>query len=154
MEWLNIMVQIKKKEIIYNHVYSSNGNSKVHLNVYYRNCKLENLLVKNSPPREPEANDHCVYRYTCNEGQCNLSYIGCTQCKLKQRFSKHAQNGSIKNHTLERHSTQKVKTKELLVNVSILHRYNVNSDLNIAEAMYIPRLKPQKMRRANFVMVR
>ena len=57
------------KDIIY-HVHSVNENSEVHLNVYYRNCK-----IKSSPSRESEANDHCVYRYTCNEGQCNLYYI-------------------------------------------------------------------------------
>ena len=70
----------KKKKTIYNHVHLVNENSQVHLNVYYRNSKLKNLLIKTSPPREPEANDHCVYCYTCNEGQCNFSYIGYTQC--------------------------------------------------------------------------
>ena len=81
-----------------------------------------------------------MYRYTSNEGQCNLSYIGYAQSKLKQRFSGHAQNGSIKNHILEHHPMQKVITKELLNNVSILYRPNVKSDLTIAEAFYIHKL--------------
>ena len=52
------------KGIIYSHVHSVDENSKVHLNVYYRNCKIKSVLIKNSPLREPEANDHCAYGYT------------------------------------------------------------------------------------------
>ena len=63
-----------------------------------------------------------------------LSYIGYTQCKLNQRFSGHAQNGSIKNHILQHHPTQKIKTKELLNNVSILYRSKVKTDLTIAQS--------------------
>ena len=62
----------KFKNILHNHIHSVNENSKVHLNVYYRSCKLKETYKKFFP-REPEANDHCVYRYTCKEGQCNLS---------------------------------------------------------------------------------
>ena len=69
----------KLKDMIYNNVHSVSDKSKVHLNVYYRNSNLKNLLIKNFPPRKPETDDHCVYRYTCNEGQCNLFYIGYTQ---------------------------------------------------------------------------
>ena len=36
----------KLKDIIYNHVHSVSENSKVHLNVYYINSKLKNLLIK------------------------------------------------------------------------------------------------------------
>ena len=67
----------KLKVIIYNHVHPSNENSKVNVNIYYRNLKLKNLLINNSLPSESEAKDHYVYRYTCDERQCNLSYIGC-----------------------------------------------------------------------------
>ena len=120
-------------------MHAVSDNSKVHLNVYYRNSKLKNLLIKNSPPREPDADDHRVYRYTCNEGQCDLSYNGYTQCKLKQRFFEHTQNGSIKNHILEHHPIQKVKTRELLNNVSILYRSNMKSNFKIVEALFIHR---------------
>ena len=57
----------KLKSIISNHVHPSNDNYKVNLNIYYRNLKIKNLLIKNSPPRESKAEDHCVYRYTCDE---------------------------------------------------------------------------------------
>ena len=40
----------KLEERIYNRVHAVSDNSKVHLNVYYRNSKLKNLLVKSSPP--------------------------------------------------------------------------------------------------------
>ena len=97
----------KLKYITYNHVYAINENHQVNLNVYYGSCK------KNTHKTfSPKANDHCVYRYTCDDGQCSLSYIRYTQCKLKQRFSGHAQNGSIKNHILENHPTQRVKSLE------------------------------------------
>ena len=86
--------------------------------------------------REPETDDHCVYRYTCKEGQCNLSYIGYTQCKLIDKMS-------IKNHILEHHPTQKFTTNELLNNVSILYRCNMKSDLTIAEALFVYKFKPQ-----------
>ena len=72
-----------------------------------------------------------------------MFYIGYTQCKLKQRFSGHAQNGSIKNHILQHHPTRKIKTGELLNNVSILYRSNVKTNLTLAEALYIHKLKPQ-----------
>ena len=133
----------KLKYIIFTHVHSVNENLKVHLNVYYRNCKIKNLLIRNSPPKEPEADDHCVYRYTCKEDQCNLFYIGYTQCKLKQSFSGHAQNGSIKKHILQHHPTRKVKKKELLNNVFISYKSNVETNLTLAEASYIHTLKPK-----------
>ena len=101
------------------------------------------IVSKNHNKTHKKQGGGRVYCYGCNEGQCNLSYIGYTQCKLKQRFSEHAQNGPIKHHILENHPTQKVKTRELLNNVSILYRSNMKTNLTIVEALFIHRIKPQ-----------
>ena len=45
----------KLKAIISNDVRPSNENHKVILNIYYRNLKIKNLLIKNSLPRECKA---------------------------------------------------------------------------------------------------
>ena len=60
----------KLKEIISNHVHPCNENYKVALNnidQHYRNLKIKKLLMNNSPHRESKAENHCVYRYTCDE---------------------------------------------------------------------------------------
>ena len=76
--------------------------------------------------------------------QCNLSFIGYTQCILKQTFSGHVQNGSIKSNILECHPARRIKTKELLNNyVSILYRSNDKANLVIAEALHIHQFKPK-----------
>ena len=54
----------KFKVIIYNYVRPSDENYEVNLNIYYRNLQIKNLRKKNFQPREPEAEDHCVNRYT------------------------------------------------------------------------------------------
>ena len=41
----------KLKDIIYTHVHSVNENRKVYQNVYYKNFKIQNLLIKKFPPR-------------------------------------------------------------------------------------------------------
>ena len=94
-----------------------------------------------------------MYRYTCDERQCNLSYIGYTQFLLKQRFSGHAQNGSIK-HILACYPSRMVKTKELLNNFLILYKSRDKANLLIVEAMHIHQFKPKSTPRVNFVMVR
>ena len=131
------------KSIIYNHVHLSNEDDQI-------NLEIQNLLIKNSPPRGPEAENHYAYRYTCDEKQCNLYHIGYIQCVLKQRFSGHEQNGQIKNHTLEHHPGQTVKTNELLNNVSILYRSNDKANFVIAEALYIHRFKSKVNTQSEF----
>ena len=58
-------------------------------------------------------------------------------CIANVVFSEHAQNGSIKNHILQHHPTRKVKTKELLNDVSFLYSSNVKTTLTLAEALYL-----------------
>ena len=98
-------------------------------------------LKKKSPPRWPEVDVHCVYRYVCKDGQCSLSCIGYTQCILKQRISGYAQDDSTKK-TYFIVFSQRVKTKKFLNNVQVLYRSNEKrNNLIIAEASYIHKFK-------------
>ena len=123
----------------------------VNLSKFYIKLEIKNLLLKNSPPRETEAENLCVYRYTCDERKCNLSYIEYTQCLLKQRFSEHAKNGSIKNLILEFRSSRRVRVRELLNNASIL--YKSNDEANLVKLCTFTNLSPTTTPRANLIMI-
>ena len=109
----------------------------------YWNHKIKNIFIKNSLPRGPQAENQCVYHYTCNERQCNLPYIEYTLFFTKQRFSTDAKNGLIKNHILEWHPAQRVTTMKYLNDVSIKCSYNNEENFVIGQALYIPLLRPK-----------
>ena len=60
----------------------------------------------------------------------------------------------LKNHILQHHPTQGVKTKELLSNVLNLYRSNVKTDYTLPETLHIHKLKPQINAQSEVFMVR
>ena len=69
----------KLRKIISKHVKPVNQDSKLKLNIYYKNKKLKKILINNNICEKVEVNDSVVYKFTCNERGCNASYIGYTQ---------------------------------------------------------------------------
>lgn len=132
----------KLKTIINDNIFSVDKNEEVRLNIYYKSKKLRNLFIRNSS-KVFVADGHAVYQYTCPSGRCNSSnYIGYTVSSLKQRFTNHAQTGSIKKHITENHPDIKANTKELLKNVKVIFRANCKYDLILAEGILIKQHKP------------
>ena len=112
------------------------------LYIYYKNKKLQQLLIKNNPYRITEEN-RVVYKYICPREECQLSqtYIGYTTNPLKKRFTMHAQNGSIIDHHTQTHG-QREPTKSLLDATTVLYRSSDVHELKIAEALYIQQESP------------
>ena len=86
---------------------------------------------------------HVVYRYSCEEEECNPSetYIGQTTTSLKQRMTTHAQSGSIRNHNEEKHN-RRPRTAEILQQIEVLYSSNDRQDLILAEALLIKKHRP------------
>jgi hypothetical protein len=90
----------KLKEIIKCNVEPTDIATRIQVTIYYKTKKLRNLFIKNSclPKKELTEENHVVYQYICNQGECNLTnkkYIGYTTMTLKERMIQHA---SIKKH--------------------------------------------------------
>ena len=84
-----------------------------------------------------------MYRYVCPREECEppQKYIGYTTNPLKKRLTTHAQNGSIINHHTETHG-QRVPTRELLEETTVIFRSSETAELKIAEALYIQQEAP------------
>lgn len=130
------------RKIIKENVNPVAPSTQVQLRIYYRNRKLSNLFIKNSP-RNDSSDFNVVYQYTCPSEQCQLAhtYIGYTECTLKQRMTYHCTCGSIKNHNKTAHQ-KKICTKELLESTTILRKESNKEELMIAEALLIKEKKP------------
>ena len=105
--------------------------------------KLKNLFIKNNP-HGPAKQSLVVYRYTGKhqEGQFpDISYIGYTECALQDRCRNHAQNGTILQHSIEKHNTR-MSTKEILEHMEVLCHFNSKEELTIAEALFIKKEAP------------
>jgi predicted GIY-YIG superfamily endonuclease len=129
------------RKILEDNVTPRDG-SRINLSIYYRSRKLSSLLITNNLCKD-SSNSHVVYRYTCNFDRCQPSqfYIGYTQTTLKQRMTTHAQNGSIQAHHKDAHSL-KIKTADIMENITIMHRSQDKMELLIAEALYIKQEQP------------
>ena len=89
--------------------------------IYYKSAKTKNLIMRNNmtPRIRDLAKTHLIYDFDCEEGECEhlptqkKRYTGLTTCTKSRRLSYHLQNGSIKNHFLEKH--QRRITREEIV---------------------------------------
>ena len=129
--------ELNLKRIVSSHVFPTDENKSISLQIYYKNKKVRNLFIKNNP--HVSSDNHVVYRYTCAKEECQLdhqTYIGYTTTTVKQRMTTHAQNGSIKNHNNEAHSIN-IRTKEIINEIDILFRSADKVELQIAEALLI-----------------
>ena len=92
-----------------------------------------------APPEPKEAKTNIVYRFKCNEGNCESSnkvYIGYTTNTLKKRLQNHRNQGAIFQHFTEEHNKRPVVT-ELINSTEIITREQNFSRLIIAEAIAI-----------------
>ena len=113
----------------------------IKLFIYYRNRKVKDLFIRNSPQNRSIFN--VVYQYNCNREPCNGSqtYIGYTTTLISTRMQSHSQQGSIKSHCLKVHN-HKVNANELLRDTNVVKKCFDRSDLTVAEALYIKSRTP------------
>ena len=131
------------KKIISDYITPTDADDRIQLNIFYKNKKLRNLFIKNNPHNNLNNNDvmeksRAVYMYECDKQECQpcTSYIGYTECTLKDRIRNHAQNGAIRSHNLEKHKL-KITTNEIAQCTKVLRQLNTKEELTIAEAIYI-----------------
>ena len=137
--------QYKQEEINLKHIIFKNvapiENHDLKLLIYYKNSKIRNLFIRNSPKKIID--HHIVYQYKCPKGECQppATYIGYTTTTLKQRMTTHSQTGSIASHNQEKHKI-KIRTNNILENTTVLFHSPEKSDLLIAEALLIKQKSP------------
>ena len=143
------------QDIFNKNVSPISNDSHVQLIIYYKSRKLKDLFIKNNVHSNKEFGDrhHCVYQYVCPRDGCNSaqSYIGHTTCSLTSRFRFHTQNSSsIKKHFKNVHAVDKIKTAELLQNVTILKTSATKRDLIFLEALLIKTNRPSMNSQVEF----
>ena len=131
------------KKIIQENVIPTDSTTKVHLNIYYRNSKTEQLLLKNnpSPPPEDLKKRNVVYRFKCPEVGCAHSYIGLTTTKLTKRIACHLQEGNIYNHFRRAHNKRSSRT-DVTEAKEIIDAVQDPKRLRYLEALHILEIKP------------
>ena len=58
------------KNIIKQNIKCTNENESIKLNIYYKNRKVSNLVMKNSPNTTKLQRTNILYKYECNVGDC------------------------------------------------------------------------------------
>jgi len=135
------------RHIISNNIKPSVDDAVISLEIFYKNKKLRNLLIRNKPPKtnnDISERHGVVYRYTCNKEGCNASqtYIGYTACTISERFKMHAVTGSIKSHVVQAHNINKIPKTDLIQCVDILRQCSSRRELIMTEAILIKDMKP------------
>lgn len=111
----------------------------MHFNIYYRNLKTYNLVMKNScaPKKDLLQSTHLVYQFKCPIPHCKVDrYIGSTTTALSRRLTMHLQNGSILQHFNHIHN-RGLKRQTLVDNVTVLTAERDVRQLRIKEALLI-----------------
>ena len=130
------------KEIINRGVDS---NMKLKLIIYYKNCKISNLIIKNDQTNSSDKlkSTNVVYKFNISEGstpQLNHTYIGMTTTTLSRRLTMHLQDGAIKRYFLV--NGYSLNREALVNNTIILMRCNNKKSLEVAESIFIGEFKP------------
>ena len=131
----------KSKSIIETNLSPVDEIKNIQTLIYYKNRKVGNLFLKNNPHKKTVS--HVVYQYTCAMEGCqpDQSYIGYTTTSVKQRMTTHAQNGAIKNHNLNEH-TSRISANDIINQIKILFSATDKIDLQITEALLIKKHNP------------
>ena len=134
------------RNIIMNNLKPVKTNKKINLNIYYKNKKTSNHVIKNNPistVNEIEKSN-LIYKFTCpftHSDHKDHQYIGMTTTTLKRRLNSHKYNGGIKQHLLDHHKT-KITSNLLEENTNILDKDVDRKHLYIREALIINKFKP------------
>ena len=130
------------KNIIKQNIKCTNENESIKLNIYYKNGKVSNLVMKNSPNTTKLQRTNILYKYECNVGDCEpQAYIGYTQTTLSRRITMHLQSGAPLKHSQDFHSST-LNREQMVSNTSIIRQENDFNRLEIMEALYIKYTKP------------
>ena len=129
------------RQIISRNVNANEANAKIKVNIYYKNKKVHNLVMKNNPTKPSLLQStNVVYKYSCPNEDCklrnNVNYIGMTVTTLSRRLTCHLNSGGPRQHLLTEHSIAITRT-DLVENTTILRRCGDATRLAIAEALYI-----------------
>ena len=116
------------------------------IRIYSKPNLMSSLVMKNSttPPKTKEAMTNVVYRFTCNEGNCESpkkTYIGLTTTTLRRRCQNHRNQGAIFQHFTEEHD-RRPTVNETINSTEIISKEPSFSRLAIAEAISIHLEKP------------
>ena len=134
------------KDIIRRGVAPVEDSKRIDLQIYYKNRRTSNLVIRNNPNNKKRLLDKCnvVCKYTCEIANCksqNVTYFGHTTTSLSRRLTMHLQNGNIKKHTKEVHDMP--LTREMLVeNTEVIDSVLNVRKLKYLEAIYINIYKP------------
>ncbi|XP_068201750.1 uncharacterized protein [Palaemon carinicauda] len=132
------------KEIIKNNVFPTEDTKKLDFIKYYQTTKTKSLIMRNNPaPPEQDflKKTNIIYAYQCPFRGCPGNYIGKTTMRLSKRISCHAQQGSIKNHALQRHNIH-IYRADIVSNTKIIGGAPDRRCLRILETLLIQRDKP------------
>ena len=134
------------KNIFRNNVKPTKDNVKLNLNIYYKNKKTSNFVIKNNPmPTEKDLDkSNIIYQFTCpfqHKNNTDHQYIGMTTTSLNKRLNSHKYNGGIKQHLFDHHKT-KINLDILTSNTKIIDKDEDRKRLYIREALIINKLKP------------
>ena len=134
------------KKIIKDKITCVNRQDKLNLRIYYKNMKINNLVMRNniSVSHSVLKSSHVVYSISCPIEDCVLQksyYVGQTQNTVSLRLTGHLQNGAIKDHVRNCHH-KTLTRKELEENVKIIKKIQCPKRLIIYEALTILDKKP------------
>ena len=131
------------RNIIKDHVATTDPNKKINLVIYYKNRKTAQFLTKNSPPapRDPLKRHGVVYHIICPWNGCHHSYVGMSSTRLSKRISVHLQEGAVYQHYLREHGGR-MQRQELINNVKVIDSDSARQRLRYKEALHILQLKP------------
>ena len=133
------------RKIINNNIKEKTINSKINLQIYYKNMKLKDLVL--SPKTKSSATEetsNVVYQYTCPHSGCKATestYIGYTTNTVKVRMQQHYTSGAIRKHYEEEHKIRPTK-ENILENTKIIRKGKNKEDLMLMEALYIKNYRP------------
>ena len=131
------------KIIIKQNIKCTNENESIKLNIYYKNRKVSNLVMKNSPNTTKLQRTNILYKYECNVGDCETQpYIGYTRTTLSRRITMHLQSGAPLNYSQDFHNST-LNREQMVSNMSIIRQENDFNPLEIMEALYIKYTKPE-----------
>ena len=99
------------KNIFRNDVKPTKDDVKLNLNIYYKNKKTSNFVIKNNlmPTEKDLDKSNIIYQFTCpfqHNNNTDHQYIGMTTTSLNKRLNSHKYNGGIKQHLSDHHNTK------------------------------------------------
>jgi hypothetical protein len=130
------------QEIVRRNVQCNSQEDRLNLIVYYKNKKVNQLVMCNNPTlkRDRLQQTNVVYEFKCPEEDCrllqNVNYIGETTTTLSRRLTCHLSSGAPKQHMLNCHRTKLTRT---MLNdcTSIIKKCPDTARLAITEALLI-----------------